>query len=193
MGNLKFNRSSPSSNDSQTTVHERKEPSPQINAIGDQTKGFVAVPISDPGSSHHQDTLVKWGVHWHKHPLLILLIFSTGLGAALGHHYYYSYLEGRRPVNDLQKGTVVLVGNILSFLTIFLWRMSCTMSYKQYIWTTVKKKSLKLSTLDKIFALTSDPRGFFSWEVMTKTKVLFVMALIAWLVFNHSPSFIKSC
>lgn len=179
-GNIKLGRSTTSSNTSQATIHENKEASTNVQQVKTPPEAFLASQISDADTSHHDQKLVHWGVGWHKHPLLIILLFTIGTMGALGHHYFYLSFDAKKPVDDLQKQIVVLVGNILSFLAIFMWRLSCTVSYKQYIWTTVKKKSLKLSTLDKIFSLTSDPRGFFSWEVLTKTKVLVVMALIAW-------------
>jgi len=178
LGNIKFGRWNTSS---QTTIHERKEASSQIREVGNhQPDGFRPVPISDEGSAHLDKELVKWGVYWYKYPLLIFLVYCVGTCAAVGHHYYYLWLSGTMPLNDFQQRTVVILGNIFSFIAIFLWRVSCTMSYKQYIWITVKNKSLKVSTLDRIFALTSDPRGFLSWEVWTRTKMLSFMAAIAW-------------
>lgn len=138
-------------------------------------------PSYDPGRELGDgDKVVFWGVRWLRDPLIIAVLFSCGVVSAVGHHLFYSRFDGKRPLNNDQKSYIIVIGNGLVFMTFWFLRVACKMSYSQYMWTTMKKKSLRIMTLDKLFTLTSDPRGFLNWEILFKAKVCTVIALIIW-------------
>jgi hypothetical protein len=41
----------------------------------------------------------KWGVHW-KNPVLMLTFYAASFGIAVGHHFFYHSLDGKRANNQ---------------------------------------------------------------------------------------------
>jgi hypothetical protein len=46
----------------------------------------------------------------------------------------------------------------------------------------MRRKSFTIDSSDKMFSITTDPTSFLSWEVLSRAKVVSLLALLIWLI-----------
>jgi hypothetical protein len=131
-----------------------------------------------PGQNSSQQ-YVNWGIAWQP-PTLMLVFTLGGIGLAIGHHAYFSSLNGTLAGSSGRQQWATRFGTAMSFLVVALLKTANDAAYSQYVWTLVRAKSFSISTIDKLFALTSDPTGFFGWEMMKHAKAAVFLGLICW-------------
>lgn len=124
---------------------------------------------------------VKRAQHW-TYPMYMTTLTIVGLGCALGHHSYYRALQGRVAGSPSRQNWTVIFGTAFAFLVVSCLRATCGIAYKQYIWIIFRRKSLRLSILDKLFTATADPFAFLSYGFIRNAKLAFVIALTCWFV-----------
>lgn len=122
---------------------------------------------------------VKWGIVWYAPASMMLYAFG-GLAAAIGHHFYFSSLHGTVAGGAFRQQFAIGSGTAISVTIVALLRSATTAAYNQYAWVLVRKSFYKLGTLDKLFALTIDPTGFLSMEMIKHAKVAVLLAVISW-------------
>ena len=110
------------------------------------------------------------------------LFTLVGLGIAVGHHFYFQYLDGRlAPNHGISSQQVVKqVGNAFVFLALACFRASIVIAYYQYIWTIFKRKALKISSIDKVFSLPSRLLSFFSFQLIGEAPFALVLGAVPW-------------
>ncbi|KAF3765664.1 hypothetical protein M406DRAFT_68088 [Cryphonectria parasitica EP155] len=133
-----------------------------------------------------------------------------GLLTALAHHLYNASLDGRRVSGDTQWPP--RFGSALSFFVKAILIASVEIAYKQQAWLVVKKRDLKMSTLDAIFSqnleidslvcshnsflkVYYDPFQFANFEFLFKTWLPALLAIVSWalpLCAIASPSTLMS-
>jgi hypothetical protein len=124
---------------------------------------------------------VNWG-SYRVQPTLMTLYAFAGIILALAHHFYYMYLHGKEPGSAMRQQWATAFGTAFSFLVIALFRTAIGHAYNQYVWTLVKRRSYSIGGLDKLFAMTSNPLGFLSWELLKQAKIGLTLALAVWFV-----------
>ncbi|TGO10908.1 hypothetical protein BTUL_0122g00180 [Botrytis tulipae] len=110
----------------------------------------------------------------------MVLFAVLGIALACTHHGYYSYLDGKQGTNNFQKQFSITLGSLLAFSVVSSFLAANCAAYPQYLWMFIRKKAFTLSTLDKMFALTSDPMGFISVEIFRHAPVVVLLALVYW-------------
>jgi hypothetical protein len=130
----------------------------------------------------------KWGISWFKKPLIMPIFPLIGLGIAIGHHFYFQYLDGRlAPDNGVYSQQVVKqVGNAFVFLALACFRASIVIAYNQYIWTIFRRNSLKVSTIDNLFSLPSRLLSFLSWQLVSKAPLAVFLGAVPWYFHQYS-------
>ncbi|KAF5877623.1 uncharacterized protein Bfra_001990 [Botrytis fragariae] len=123
---------------------------------------------------------VQRGVSWHKHPTYMVLFALLGIALACTHHGYYSYLDGKQKTHNFQKRFSITLRSLLAFSVVSSFLAANCAAYPQYLWMSIRKKAFTLSTLDKMFALTSDPIRFISVEICRHAPVVTLLALVYW-------------
>lgn len=114
----------------------------------------------------------------------MILLWSCGLGCAIGHHVYYTLHDDTPAVNQIKH---VRIGTFLAFMTRACLIGASVIAFKQRVWYTVRRKSMKLCGLDALFGVVEDPMAFF-WpmdaarEMLSKAKLASFMVLIIWYV-----------
>ena len=144
-----------------------------------QAKFASTSHINDINSLNSSEKLVKWGVIWYP-PVVMALYTIGGLSLAVGHHFYFASLHGTLAGSPDKQRWATGIGTAISFLVVALLRSASTAAYSQYVWVLVRRNSYRLGTLDNLFALTTDPSGFFGWEILKCAKVAMLVALICW-------------
>ncbi|KUJ06311.1 uncharacterized protein LY89DRAFT_633084 [Mollisia scopiformis] len=173
-------------NYSENVEHQRShETSPTDIRKEHRPKGEVKEPFLQSQSHSLRDgvspeKLVKWGIHWST-PVFILISVLAGVGFALGHHFYYASLDGTTAGSSSRQQWSTRFGTAFAFLVVAALKTTSDLSYNQYIWTLVRRKSFPLGSLDKMFSLTSNPMGFLSFHLTRHAKIGVFIALISWL------------
>ena len=128
---------------------------------------------------------VRWGVAWQV-PTFMVACTVGGLALAFGHHFYYQSLSGTVAGSSGRQQWALKLGTAFSVLVLVLFKSACGTAYNQYVWTLFKRRAYSLDTLDRLFALTIDPVGFASWEVLSHGRLAVLLALTSWFVSQPS-------
>jgi hypothetical protein len=119
-------------------------------------------------------------VNWHQQPMYMILFALNGTLLALGHHVFYRSLNCTLSGSDRQQQWAHIFGNAFAILVVTTLAAANKAAYRQYFWTIVRGKAFTLDALDKLFSLTTDPIGFFSWELFKSAPVVVALAFICW-------------
>jgi hypothetical protein len=104
------------------------------------------------------------------------------LGAILaaGHHFFFSSLNARVVGSTSRQQWAIAFGTAFAFLIGRFLGLAVSSAYTQFIWAYLRKNTLSLSGIDKIFSLTSDLTGFLSLEVLKRAKLVMLFAILSW-------------
>ncbi|KAL4960142.1 uncharacterized protein BDV14DRAFT_211835 [Aspergillus stella-maris] len=127
------------------------------------------------------DSPAKWGIGWRCPTLMIgCIICATAL--SMGHHFYYNSLNDTLVESVDQQTWAIRVGTGIAFLSKSFLVSSVGIAAVQVTWATLRRKSLKLSGIDAMFAILGSPKAFFTPDVWVRAKMLTLLALISWLI-----------
>jgi hypothetical protein len=122
---------------------------------------------------------VKWGIHWSQ-PSYVLLLTVSAIALAVGHHFYYTSLNGTSAGSVTRQQWSITFGSSFAYLVVHFLGAAIVAAYSQYIWSIVRKRGYTLEALDSLFAMTSDPRAFFNWEALKHGRFAVLLALMTW-------------
>jgi hypothetical protein len=122
---------------------------------------------------------IKWGIAWQG-PTYMICLALLGISLALGHHFYFLSLDVTLAGSATRQQWSLRFGTGFSFLVVTCLKVASGQAYEQYMWTIIRRKSLSIGTLDRIFGLLSNPFGFFSLELFSQTRFVILLALICW-------------
>lgn len=122
--------------------------------------------------------IAEWHIHWQT-PAIMLALFAAGVAAAVGHHLFYSKLDGN-PAEDQLK--MIRYGTALAFFVKSTLVGTVILGYRQRIWHTFRKKAMTINAIDGLFAATEDPTSFWNWEMIRNGKLATFMAACSWCV-----------
>ncbi|KAF9878748.1 hypothetical protein CkaCkLH20_03648 [Colletotrichum karsti] len=114
-----------------------------------------------------------WHSEWNMYLWLVL-----GIGFAIGHHGFYSTLDGQ-PADDQVR--MLRYGTILAFAAKASLGAAVISAFQQRIWATVRSKILSVAALDSMFAATENLIAFLNWEFLKGAKATAALALFVWL------------
>jgi len=132
-----------------------------------------------PSPSPPSQQFVRWGIAWQAPTSMVCLALS-GVLLALGHHFYYLFLDGTVAGSASRQQWAIRFGTAFSFLVVACLKVASGQAYEQYIWTIVRRKSFSLGALDKFFRLLSNPFRFLSLELLLHTRFAVFLAAICW-------------
>ncbi|KAF1945247.1 hypothetical protein EJ02DRAFT_61132 [Clathrospora elynae] len=123
--------------------------------------------------------VAQWRVHWTT-PAIIVSLFIAGVVAAMGHHFFYTHLNGRPAVEQLK---MVRYGTALAFFVKSTLVGTVIVCNRQRIWYTFRRKAMTINGIDGLFSATEDPTQFFlNWEMIRNGKLATLMAACTWLI-----------
>ena len=104
-------------------------------------------------------------------------MFLLGFGFAVGHHAFYNHLDGR-PADDQIR--MMRFGGLLSYAAKASLLAAVIYAYRQQIWVTAINNTLRLRTIDSLFAAVSEPLALWNWEFIKKARIAVCLAVLAW-------------
>jgi hypothetical protein len=112
-----------------------------------------------------------------------MLAFVAGLAFALGHHAFYSSLDGQPVDGHLFSQQINLaVGQAFAFLVRASLVISVGASYWQVFWGTVLHGSLVISQVDAIAGMLGSILDLLNLKASTTRPMLLALALLSWMV-----------
>ncbi|KAF7891554.1 uncharacterized protein EAF02_001879 [Botrytis sinoallii] len=136
-------------------------------------------------------TVSKWG-SGSKTPMLMFCFYTIALTTAFAHLGLFLYLDGKpadgtnsdAPKQSYVSAASIILGNIFTLsLT-----GSVTIVFTQYLWYILRTTTLKVSTIESMFAMQANPlllRDFNAWQ---KAPILVALVILVWLM-NIAASF----
>lgn len=154
---------------------------------------YTAIPKSNStkttdSPSNPPDTFEQ-PVRWHislRTPISMLGLFASGILVAIGHHLFYTRLDGSvvRSTDDgsqyLTQIWIIRYGTAFAFLAKALLASAVVVAYKQHMWINLRARVNTVSTIDAMFAATYDILAFLSPSLLLRAKIPALMALIVW-------------
>ncbi|KAK4198395.1 hypothetical protein QBC40DRAFT_230201 [Triangularia verruculosa] len=120
----------------------------------------------------------RWSWGWLNAPWVMYAALLLGIVFAGAHHAFYVSLNGQ-PADDQLK--MMRFGGFLSYASKASLFAAVYFAYRQQVWVTVRRRHLKLKTVDGIFAISQDLTGLFNTEIWRKSKIVIFLAVIMWL------------
>ena len=114
-----------------------------------------------------------------------LMIFFLLIGAltALAQHFFYSHVDGRAPQQiNIPQIWVIRIGTAIAFLFKTSLVASIGIAFCQRSWFSFQRDAISVDGIDAIFGVLRDPLKFFVADLLLRTKVLTLLALISWLL-----------
>lgn len=168
-------------------VHQRNNSSGQPSLFSKGESSYTINRMLYNSKSRDADTqalvdrrsgeLAQWHIYWTT-PALIVLLFLLGFAAAVGHHMFYSHLNGEPATAQLK---MVRYGTALAFFVKSTLAGAVIMCNRQRIWYTFRRKAMTINGIDGLFSATEDPTQFFlNWEMTRNGKLATLMAACTW-------------
>ena len=117
-------------------------------------------------------------IHWTA-PCSIVVLFLSGILAALAHHLYYQSLD-RQPISTIPQEWAVRIGTGLAFLCKACLCASSALAYQQYLWTILRSRALSIKSIDNVMGLVSDPTCFLSASTNRNALSCVIIAVVIW-------------
>ncbi|KAL2153001.1 hypothetical protein VTH82DRAFT_4156 [Thermothelomyces myriococcoides] len=138
-----------------------------------------AAPSSGgPGGSRLSRVVNSTGWRMASGGWRMYLMFFLGLAFAVGHHAFYKSLDGKPADEQIR---MMRFGGLLSYAAKACLVAAVVFAYQQQIWVTVIHNTLRLRTIDCLFAATSEPQSLLNWEFVKKARIAVCLAGLAWL------------
>ena len=127
------------------------------------------------------------GIHYST-PAILLSSLLCGVAFAVGHHLFYSSLDGRPASTDSMFLHVshqrfnLAVGNTFAFAVKVCLTVAISTAYFQAFWRTTRrsKDGQRLSTLDTMFSILENAVGFWRANLWYRHPLLLCLAIISW-------------
>ncbi|KAH8670218.1 hypothetical protein BGZ60DRAFT_527700 [Tricladium varicosporioides] len=135
----------------------------------DGTNGKPIASTSEP------ETHIYW-----RSPASMVAAFVVGILMAVGHHLYYSSLDSDIVGNPDEQQGKLRYGNFFAFATQFTLASSVGFAYTQWLWRTLRKRTITVSCLDSAFSADTVLMSMFNPEMWWKLKLASLLALLVW-------------
>lgn len=135
--------------------------------------------VSTPTDSDGNALIAPWGIHWRT-PISMVGLFLVGLGTAIAHHYYYNFLHATPAGTAEAQEWVNRIGTGLAFLSRAALSGVIEIARKQWVWVTLREKSMSLMGINAMFGAGTDPMNFFSGEMLARAKFNTFLAMVIW-------------
>ncbi|KAJ0423246.1 hypothetical protein BJY00DRAFT_310375 [Aspergillus carlsbadensis] len=126
-------------------------------------------------------TPANWGVGWQC-PVMMVGPVICGALLAVGHHLYYDSLDDTRVTSINQQTWAIRIGTGFAFLIRSFLVSAVGVAAVQELWSTLRKKSIRLYGIDSMFAVMGSPIALLTWDVWVYAKTLTLLAIVAWLI-----------
>ncbi|KAK0649134.1 hypothetical protein B0T16DRAFT_491818 [Cercophora newfieldiana] len=120
-------------------------------------------------------------VHWLG-PTSMVTWLLLAVATAIGHHFFYTWLDGRIVQSKTEQEWYGRIGTGLAFLTNALLSAASTIAYTQLLWKTLRSKTVSVGGVDALFGATTSAWNLANLELWRRGPLLGVVAAISWML-----------
>ncbi|KAL2861718.1 hypothetical protein BJX68DRAFT_223128 [Aspergillus pseudodeflectus] len=146
---------------------------------GKRPESPMLLPVQAP--VQEAEAPAAWGVGWRCPTLMVGLLIS-GAMLSVGHHFYYRSFDGSRVASREQQTWAIRIGTGFAFLIKSCLVSAVGLAAVQETWSTLRRKSVRLSSIDSMFAVRGSPLAFLTLDLWLYAKTLTVLAVVCWLI-----------
>ncbi|KAL3434677.1 hypothetical protein BDV09DRAFT_185593 [Aspergillus tetrazonus] len=134
-----------------------------------------------PRPVQNAETPAAWGIGW-RCPTLMIGLVTCGAMLSVGHHFFYRSFDDTLVDSTDQQTWAIRVGTGFAFLIKACLVSAVGVAAVQETWATLRRKSVKLSGIDGMFAVLDNPLAFLTPDLWMHAKTLTVLAIVSWLI-----------
>lgn len=123
----------------------------------------------------------QWGIHWRT-PTATFVLFLCGIAFALGHHFYYSYLDGQSNTGKESQEWAVRVGTALAFLARASLVSAAAIAYEQYSWLRFRERPITIGGINSVFAALTNFFALTDFHKFRQAPMSTCLAVVIWYV-----------
>ncbi|KAF7888207.1 uncharacterized protein EAF02_002748 [Botrytis sinoallii] len=157
--------------------------SPSISPISSNSSSHSSLP-----SAHNQtippktpnSVLSKWGIG-RETPTIIISCYLLALATAFLHLFLFIYISGKAADGEdrvAPQTYISTASNILANAFSFFLKTALGTSFVQYLWRLLRVQSMKISTIDTLFGLKSNPFQMLTGAAIRAAPVLSVLSIM---------------
>ncbi|KAK3681731.1 hypothetical protein B0T22DRAFT_472736 [Podospora appendiculata] len=120
-------------------------------------------------------------IHW-RIPALMFAALVAGIGCAVGHHFFYSYWDGRTVPDESTQRWINRLGTAFAFLVKTALSLASGYAYIQCFWLVVRKKPFRLEGLDSLTSVLHDLSAMLQVGLWISVPGLAFIAIGTWLL-----------
>ena len=108
---------------------------------------------------------------------------ALGFGVlfALGHHFYYHFLDGRAiDETRFSQSISIGIGTALAFLVKACLVLAIGIAYVQLFWRRLSASAVEIQEIDSLFAARANLTELFALHMWTRHSVLAFIAALSW-------------
>lgn len=131
-----------------------------------------------------QDTKRLRRIHWAV-PATLIGASIAGTAFAIGHHFYYSSLNGTKVHSTSEQRWALRIGTALAFLVKTFFTTSTAIAFVQQSYLTLSQSSATIGEVDNIFGILRDFGSFYDVALWFRHPLLLFPAIITWYGAPH--------
>lgn len=118
------------------------------------------------------------GISWY-YPSAMTAFLIFGLAFSIGHHCYYASLDGKLATNQ---EWAIRIGTGFSFVIKSCYAASLAIAVKQFVWARVRRTACSISTIDALFAITTDITSLLTGGLWSRAPFVAIIGIVFWLI-----------
>ncbi|KAF2139835.1 uncharacterized protein K452DRAFT_274310 [Aplosporella prunicola CBS 121167] len=122
---------------------------------------------------------------WNLHllaPIMMMVTFLLGIAFSLGHHFYYTWLDGQIVLSTNRQQWALRFGNVFAFLAKVCFCSAAQIAFTQWLWRTVRREYISIRGIDAAFSLNETLLSFLNLEMLLKIRVGALLAVVIWCI-----------
>jgi hypothetical protein len=121
----------------------------------------------------------RWTSSWQA-PVTMIGFLLLGGAMAVGHHCFYQSLNNTKTPDNFSQQLNTAYGTAFAFLAKACMIGAVATAYIQYIWADLRKKFIKISTIDSTFTATSSIISMLDFRFIWTCKISAALAALVW-------------
>lgn len=107
---------------------------------------------------------------------------AEALIIATTHFVAFHYLDGRSVEYGISQTYVTTASNLLAYLFATSITIALSAAFCQHLWFIMRQSAFKLSTIEVLFSIRSNPLQLFRISAIKKTWILILLAIVLYIV-----------
>ncbi|KUJ24318.1 uncharacterized protein LY89DRAFT_727350 [Mollisia scopiformis] len=156
---------------------------PVMHHNSQSSLSFINAGTSGPPRKESALITSTWGIGWQT-PTAMIACYALALVLAVVHLILFRYIDGKEadgPNRIAPQAYISTASNILANAFGFSLRASLAIAFVQRLWLLLRAQTMKVSTIEALFSIRSNPLMLFKPAAIAATPLLCILALVMWI------------